>query len=161
MAPKVVAVCGIKNAGKTTLVTKIIRELTKLGYKVAAVKHDGHDFCPDVPGTDSFRMHEAGAYGTAVFSSKRFMVHKVTDHIEEQKLMELFPESDVILLEGFKHTTYPKLEIIRNGIAEESIAKKEGLMAIVTDIPGFANERYPILDLNKTDEIVKFIIEYL
>lgn len=161
MAPKIIAVCGIKNSGKTTLVTKLIRELTKKGCKVAAIKHDGHDFCPDVPGTDSYRMREAGAYGTAVFSSRRFFVYKEAENINERKLINMFPESDVILLEGFKHTAYPKLEIVRNGIAAKPSAKEEGLLAVITDIPGFTSERYPVLNLNDVDGIVRFITDGL
>ncbi|MDO4556353.1 MAG: molybdopterin-guanine dinucleotide biosynthesis protein B, partial [Lachnospiraceae bacterium] len=53
--PFVFAVSGYKNSGKTTLLTHLIEELTERGYKVAVIKHDGHDFESDVPGTDSWR----------------------------------------------------------------------------------------------------------
>ena len=51
--PLILAVCGVKNSGKTILIQKLIPLLQNQGLKVAAVKHDGHDFEPDVPGTDS------------------------------------------------------------------------------------------------------------
>lgn len=41
--------------------------LTDYGLKVATVKHDGHEFEGDVPGTDTYRHMKAGAFGTAVF----------------------------------------------------------------------------------------------
>ncbi len=110
--PFVFAVSGYKNSGKTTLLTQLIPELTRRGYRVAVIKHDGHDFTPDVPGTDSCRHREAGAYGTAVFSDHRFMVTKDLDasctQMDETMLMELFPEADIILIEGLKHSSYPK-----------------------------------------------------
>ena len=69
----VCAVCGVKNTGKTTLIEKLIREYAARGVRTAVIKHDGHDFICDVPGTDSSRFYEAGAYGTAVFSDKGFL----------------------------------------------------------------------------------------
>lgn len=46
--PYIFAVCGYKNTGKTTLITKLIPVLARHGYKAAVIKHDGHDFEPDV-----------------------------------------------------------------------------------------------------------------
>lgn len=106
--PFVFAVSGYKNSGKTTLLTGVIPELVERGYRVAVIKHDGHDFESDVPGTDSYRHQKAGAYGTAVFSEKRLMITKETTEADEQCLMKAFPEADIILLEGFKNSDYPK-----------------------------------------------------
>ena len=47
------AISGYKNSGKTTMIENLIPILTGYGYKVATIKHDAHDFEPDVPGTDS------------------------------------------------------------------------------------------------------------
>lgn len=109
--PVIYAVSGYKNSGKTTLITKLVPILTECGYKVAVIKHDGHDFVPDVPGTDSFRHREAGAYGTAVYSGQRFLVtmewgEKTPD---EKLLMKAFPDADIILIEGLKGSSYPKV----------------------------------------------------
>ena len=106
--PYIFAVCGYKNTGKTTLITKLIPVLARHGYKAAVIKHDGHDFEPDVPGTDSFRHRKAGACGTAVFSARRMMVAKEFPGITERELVQAFPEADVILLEGLKDSPYPK-----------------------------------------------------
>lgn len=102
------AISGYKNSGKTTLITKIIPLLKEAGLKVAVIKHDGHDFEGDVPGTDSYRAKEAGAYGTAVFSANRILIHKQMKGADEKLLKQAFPEADVILLEGFKDSEYPK-----------------------------------------------------
>lgn len=106
--PVIFAISGYKNSGKTTLMTALIAELTRRGYRVATIKHDGHDFEPDVPGTDSCRHRTAGAYGTAVFSKNRFMVTKTWDMVDETALFSAFPEADILLLEGFKDSGYPK-----------------------------------------------------
>ncbi|MFR7443500.1 MAG: molybdopterin-guanine dinucleotide biosynthesis protein B [Sellimonas intestinalis] len=65
--PVLFGVAGDKNTGKTTLMEELIRRLTNRGWKVAAIKHDGHDFEADREGTDSWRHYHAGAYGTVGF----------------------------------------------------------------------------------------------
>lgn len=111
--PFVLAISGVKNSGKTTLITRILPILNEMGLKVAVVKHDGHEFEADVPGTDTYRQMEAGAYGTAVFSKSKFMVVKREPSVSAEQLMGFFPEADVILLEGMKYSHFPKLELIR------------------------------------------------
>ncbi len=106
--PFVFAVSGWKNSGKTTMITRLVPELVRRGYKVAVIKHDGHDFESDVPGTDSYRHQKAGAYGTAVFSDHRFLITKEYQGITERELFAAFPEADIILIEGLKNSPYPK-----------------------------------------------------
>lgn len=133
-ARAIVAISGVKNSGKTTLITRLVPELTARGHKVAVVKHDGHDFVPDVQGTDSYRYGKAGAYGCAVFSDKRFMVIKQSP-ISERSLFTFFPEATVILLEGFKNSPYPKIELVRSGNSDVPVCDPMTLIAVVTDLP--------------------------
>lgn len=106
--PFIFAVSGYKNSGKTTLITRLLPVLVSRGYRVAVIKHDGHDFESDVPGTDSYRHQKAGAYGTAVFSGKRMMLTKEIQGVDETRLSAAFPEADIILIEGLKNSPYPK-----------------------------------------------------
>ena len=130
---KIVAVCGIKNSGKTTLLEKLVEGLAKRGMKVAVIKHDGHDFACDIPGTDSCRLSEAGAYGTAVFSEFRSFVHKKGTNERAKALIQYFPEADIIFVEGMKDSRYPKIEVIREGVSVHPESKQEGRFLIVTD----------------------------
>ena len=109
----IAAISGVKNSGKTTLMEKLIRVLTGRGLQVAAVKHDGHDFTPDVPGTDSWRFGQAGACGYAIYSPWRYQLVRQTQGVCERDFFQAFPEADVILLEGFKDSPYPKIEVVR------------------------------------------------
>ena len=54
---------GFSKTGKTTTVELLIRELRRRGYTVGTIK-DIHyeDYRADVPGTDTFRHRESGAY---------------------------------------------------------------------------------------------------
>ena len=139
---KVIAVCGVKNSGKTTLINKLVRAYTERGLKVAVIKHDGHDFDCDIPGTDTHSFTESGAYGTACFSQNRIFVHKQTgadpERINEtvKALTALFPEADLIFVEGLKGSSLNKIEVIRKGISEEPASDPEGRFLIVTDLPG-------------------------
>lgn len=160
----IIVICGVKNSGKTTLITKLIPKFTSLGYKVATIKHDGHDFDADVEGTDSYKHKQAGAYGTAVFSKNKFMVVKEQKETDESELIKLFPEADIIFLEGFKNSVYPKVEIVRKGNSCESVCNKDNLIAIASDIEN--NEKNldlenKIIDLNNIDKIVEKIIQYI
>ena len=130
---KIIAVCGRKNSGKTSLLVKIIEKLAETNRKAAVIKHDGHDFECDIPETDSYKLKRAGAYGTAVYSENRIFIHKDREAERAEELIKLFPEAEVIFIEGLKSSSYPKIEIVRKGISEYPISNPEGRFLIVTD----------------------------
>ena len=129
---KLVAVSGVKDSGKTTFLEKLIPALGNLGVKTAVIKHDGHSFLPDREGTDTFRLLVAGALGTAVFDGEKFQAVKYAP-ASEKELLALFPEADLILLEGFKHSPYPKIEILRKAVSRKPVCDPSTLLALVTD----------------------------
>ncbi len=57
----VVSFIGLSGRGKTTLLEQLVRELKRLGYRVAVVKHAPHGFDIDHPGKDSWRLNQAGS----------------------------------------------------------------------------------------------------
>ncbi len=157
--PQVIAICGVKNSGKTTLLVRLIQALSRRGLKAAVIKHDGHDFTCDVPGTDSFRFMEAGAMGTAVYSRNRTFLHKLGE-ADEESLISQFPEVDVLFIEGMKKSRYPKLEVIRKEISREPASNPEGRFLIVTDWePEHFSE--PTAGLDHVEEIVERILEQM
>ena len=123
--PAVLAVSGVHNSGKTTLLEKLLPVLRSRGLKVGVIKHDGHDFTPDVPGTDSYRLREAGAEGVAVYSGTRYLL------TEEFRLTE---QDLLALLEGFKSSGWPKIEVVRSAISDAPVSFQP--LAVVGDIPG-------------------------
>ncbi len=161
---KIFAVSGVKNSGKTTLISRILPILSDYGLKVATIKHDGHDFDADVPGTDTYRHFQAGAYGTAVFSDSKYMVVKQQPKVTQEQMMLLFPEADLILLEGFKTCSYPKIELIRRGNSVNSVCEGCHLAAVATDMEPdelvLSDRKIPLLDLNDPKAVADFILAF-
>ena len=128
----VIAVSGVKNSGKTTLIEKLIPALNARGVKTAVLKHDGHSFAADREGTDTCRFLTAGALGAAIFDGEKFQAVKFAS-VTERDLIALYPEAELILLEGFKWTDYPKIELVRRGVSEKPVCDPDTLLALVTD----------------------------
>ena len=152
--PSVVAVCGLKNSGKTTLIVSLVKQLTASGLRVAVIKHDGHDFSCDIPGTDSWQFSQAGAYGTAVYSADRMFVHRQGTGETFEDLLQQFPEADLILLEGGKDSSLPKIEVVRSEISACPVSNPKGRFLIVTDWPEgtFSEPALPFGDVDKIAE---------
>ena len=114
---------------------QLLPALRSRGLKVGIIKHDGHDFTPDVPGTDSYRLREAGAEGVAVYSGTRYLLAEEF-RLTEQDLLALFERHgyDLVLLEGFKSSGWPKIEVVRSAISDAPVSFQP--LAVVGDIPG-------------------------
>lgn len=136
--PPIIAVSGVKNSGKTTLLAGIIPHLRGRGLDVAVIKHDGHDFEPDVPGTDSHRLRLAGANGVAVYSARRYLITAEWPEGSTPAAPALaarFPGADVILLEGGKASAFPKLEVVRGAVSSTPVCDPATLIGLCTDTP--------------------------
>lgn len=130
---RLIAVSGVKNSGKTTLLSALIPVLKNKGLKVGLIKHDGHDFLPDVPGSDSFKLRQAGADPVAVYSPKRYMLTVETNDFSLDKILPHFEGTDLILLEGGKAAPWPKIEVLRGKVSQTPVCDPETLLAIYTD----------------------------
>lgn len=155
----VIAVSGVKNSGKTTLITGILPLLKKQGLRIAVIKHDGHDFSPDVPDTDSYRIRHAGARSVAVYSDHRYMITEEMENVSPEELTRRFQEADLILLEGGKNNTFPKLEVVRGAVSNTFACAQDSLIGLCTD----ANLRLRgrTLPIDDYAGIVELLMEYL
>lgn len=165
--PPVLAVSGTKNTGKTTLLERMVAALTHRGMRVAVIKHDGHDFEADVPGTDSRRMQEAGAYGTVVYSDKRYLAVKRESGRSAADFLPLFPEADLVLLEGQKYSSYPKLELVRRAAGAGPVCPRETVLAYVTDLrdragrPAVDGAAVPVFGFDELERITAFTVDFM
>jgi len=166
MRPPLFGITGWKNSGKTTLGAGLIRELARRGYIVTALKHAHESFDIDHPGRDSFKLREAGARRVVLSSPKRWAVmHELRDE-PEARFEELLSEAgpcDLVVIEGFKNDTFPKLEIRRNGAAsrEPLVSIVPQVVAIASDRPEQEKDSLPIFQIDDIAGIANFVIAYL
>ncbi|MDP3065798.1 MAG: molybdopterin-guanine dinucleotide biosynthesis protein B [Methanobacteriaceae archaeon] len=105
---KILAVVGTKNTGKTTLVTRIVKELVNRGFKVGTIKHTHHDF--DLEGKDTWKHREAGAKMVVGSGKSTFFI--VNEQLPLEKILKIIgntQELDYVVIEGFKFENYPKI----------------------------------------------------
>ena len=132
----VVAIVGKSKSGKTTLIEKLILELRSRGYQVATVKHASRGLAFDKPGKDSWRHIQAGSETTAVGSPDNLVLIKpVTQDVSLDEIARLLDDDyDIILVEGFKSSSVPKIEVHRKDSGPPLSAVRKRI-AIVSDEP--------------------------
>jgi len=161
-----VGFAAYSGTGKTTLLEKIIPELNNRNINIAVIKHAHHDFDIDYPGKDSYRLRHAGANQTIVASNKRWaLIHENRNKQEEPNLFDLLDHLDhegldLILIEGFKHESIPRIELHRKTINRGYMyPNDENIIAIATDSTNAKIEHITQLDINNPNQIVDFIFE--
>ncbi len=114
MTQRIIGVAGFKNAGKTTLVERLVTELTGRGFRISTIKHAHHSFDIDHEGRDSFRHRAAGAAQVAVVSRHRWaVISELGDNPEpslDEMLAKLDP-CDLVIVEGYKRDGHDKIEV--------------------------------------------------
>jgi molybdopterin-guanine dinucleotide biosynthesis protein B len=165
---KVFGLAGYSGSGKTTLLEELIPRLTAAGLKVSLIKHAHHRFDIDQPGKDSYRLREAGCSEVLLISEQRWVLMHELRGAPEPSLEEQiarFSECDLVLVEGFKYTPIPKLEVHRPSVGKPLIAGSgvETIVAIATDEPDVVRQQsaLPTLDLNDRDAIANFILRHM
>jgi len=154
---------GFSGSGKTTLIEKLIPLFVAKGLKIALVKHAHHDFDVDQPGKDSYRHRAAGAAEVLVTSGRRWaLVHELGDEPEpglEPHVARLAP-CDLVLVEGFKRETIPKLEVYRLETGKPLLFPEDRhIVAVAANTPLPTN--LPQLDINQPQPVADFILRYL
>ena len=112
---KVFGVIGWKNSGKTSLMERLVTDITARGLTVSTVKHVHHDVDLDQPGKDTFRHRAAGAVEVVLASANRFALmheHRGLEPALAEILSRLAPV-DLVLVEGYKRDAHPKIEVFR------------------------------------------------
>jgi len=131
----VVSIVGKSQSGKTVLMEQLIAEFKRRGYKVAALKHSRGGMEIDHPGKDSWRYAQAGSDAVLISSPDKLAFIKSLDHdLNIEEILPIVgPEFDLVLVEGFKKSKTPKIEVHRKGLGDDFLCSPEELSAIVTD----------------------------
>jgi len=158
--PAVVSIVGAPDAGKTTLIERLIPELARRGLRVGTIKHDVHGFEMDREGKDSFRHKHAGAVTSLISSPAQ--VGMVRDVERERTVAELvqryLSHVDVVLTEGYRREARAKVEVHRREASERPLLEAEdGLILVLSD--GAPTMGVPVLDLDDVAGLADHLVE--
>jgi len=161
--PPWLGIAGAKHTGKTTMAAALIAELTRRGLVVSSVKRAHHGVDLDQPGRDTYRHREAGAHEVALVTPARFAILHERRGAPEPELAEIagrLGPCDLVVVEGFTNTDFPKIEVRRAGAEGASRGPIPGIVAVAadTDQPG---ETLPVLPLNDAAAIADFVVRHL
>jgi len=113
----VFGIAGHSGMGKTTLLERLVPELTSRGLSVSLVKHSHKAIEIDRPGKDSYRLREAGCQEVLLLGNERWaLMHELRGESEPplDYLLSRLQHCDLVLVEGFKSGDFPKLEVWRH-----------------------------------------------
>ncbi|PZQ97911.1 MAG: molybdopterin-guanine dinucleotide biosynthesis protein B [Cereibacter sphaeroides] len=158
---KVYGLIGWKNAGKTTLMERLVAEITARGISVSTVKHVHHDVDLDQPGKDTYRHRAAGAREVVLASAKRHAI--LTEHRDGPEpplstiLTRLSPV-DLVLVEGYKRDDHPKIEVYRAETGHQLIQPGDPYVRAVASDADLPKLTVAVLDLNDPVAIADFVL---
>ena len=162
----VLGFAAFSGTGKTTLLEKLIPQLTQQGIRIGMIKHAHHEFDIDKPGKDSYRLRKAGAQQMLIASSRRQALMTENETSQEPRLDELvthldLENIDLVLVEGFKHVSFPRIELHRKELGKTLLYPEDpGIIAVASDHQADYGG-LPALDINDSAAIAAFIITWL
>lgn len=162
MKQNVIGITGWKNAGKTTLVEKLVAHFSAMGLRVATIKHAHHEFDIDHQGTDSFRHRKAGAREVAIVSARRWAVMHELEGETEPPLAEVLAKlspCDLVIVEGYKREGHAKIEVRRGGHGTPLSPQDPAIIAVASDAEN-SDSPLPVFGLDDTMRIAAFILEH-
>ncbi|MGH7585165.1 MAG: molybdopterin-guanine dinucleotide biosynthesis protein B [Gemmatimonadales bacterium] len=156
-ALRIVSIIGRKDAGKTTLTVALAAEFVRRGRRVMTIKHASHQIQPDREGSDSWRhFNEGRAERTLLVAPDvRMLLEKASDDTDPVELARRYlGEADIVLVEGFKHASLPKIEVFRAAVADTPLydpdaGDADDWLALLTDGPR-PPARCPVLRFQDT-----------
>lgn len=162
----VVGFAAYSGSGKTTLMRKLIPRLVARGKRTAIVKHAHHEFDIDHPGKDSYELRKAGANQVLVGSGERWAMIVETAGAHDAELTDflnhlVIGDIELILVEGFRHKLFPKIEVHRQQLGRELFyPQDDSIIAIATDDVAMHKSTLPILHIDKVESIADFLVDY-
>lgn len=131
----IVVFSGPSGVGKTRLLRRLVAELTRRGLAVGYVKHAGHDHPLDRRGKDTEVVRRAGAIAAAI-EGPGAMAYFGPPAGSARALAALMPGADLIVAEGWRRESLPRVEVHRRAVSREFLcAGDRRVFAVVTDEP--------------------------
>ena len=161
---KALGIAGISFTAKVVLPLPLKPALGRRGITLSTIKHAHHAFDVDQPGKDSFEHRHAGAREVLVSSAQRWaLMHEHRGDAEpgmEELLAKLAPV-DLVLVEGWKHGTHPKLEVHRPSVGKPLIARDDPHVIAVASDEDIPDLSVPLLPLGDVEAVADFIQTWL
>lgn len=136
---RVFGIAGHSGMGKTTLLERLVPDLSARGLVVSLIKHSHKSIDIDRPGKDSYRLRESGCKEVLLLGNERWaLMHELRGAPEPplDSLIERLQHCDLVLVEGFKHGHFPKLEVWRPSEGRPTLWPAwPGIAAIASDVP--------------------------
>ncbi|MFW5453833.1 molybdopterin-guanine dinucleotide biosynthesis protein B [Thioalkalivibrio sulfidiphilus] len=162
----VLGFAAFSGTGKTTLLTQLIPMLREQGLRISMVKHAHHDFDVDKPGKDSYELRKAGATQMLIASDRRMALMTEFEPPADPRLQDLLAQldprrADLVLVEGFKHEHFPKIELHRPSLGKPLMFPEDtDIIAVACDAPLDRDCDRPLLDLNDLGAIRDFVLQW-
>ncbi|MGB8312989.1 MAG: molybdopterin-guanine dinucleotide biosynthesis protein B [Aestuariivirga sp.] len=164
MRQRVIGVAGFKNAGKTTLVEKLVMDLTGRGYRISTVKHAHHSFDIDHEGRDSFRHRKAGATEVAVVSKGRWaLIHELREEAEPAlaDILRKLAPCDLVIVEGYKRDGHDKIEVRNLALDHPNLAGDDPTIVAIAATGAISGTPVPVFDRDDVSALSAFIISHM
>ena len=156
-----IGLAGWSGSGKTTLLAKLLPVLIARGRTVSTIKHAHHAFDVDQPGKDSHTHRLAGAAEVLVSSANRWaLMHELRGEAEPmlRDLVTRLSPVDLVVVEGFKTQTHPKLEVHRSDVGKPLLYPNDpNIVAIASDTR--PPSTLPFADLNDIERVADLVDE--
>ncbi|RME43257.1 MAG: molybdopterin-guanine dinucleotide biosynthesis protein B [Chloroflexi bacterium] len=159
--PPVISIVAKSGTGKTTFIEKLIPHLKTRGLRVGVLKHHSHNTPFDTPGKDTYRHFQAGADVVVGASAVQVAVFRRENGAADLDavIRREFAGLDLVLTEGFKRGSYPKIEVHRAERSADLLCSEEELLAVATDERLELN--VPQFDLDDIEAVADFILSWL
>ena len=167
---KIFGIAGHSGMGKTTLLERLVPAITARGLVVSLIKHSHKNIDIDRPGKDSYRLRESGCKEVLLLGNDRWaLMHELRGATEPSLdyLLDRLQHCDLVLIEGFKHGDFPKLEVWRASEGKATLWPAwPGILAIASDTPraalavGEAAPDVVPLDLASIDVVADFVLQH-
>lgn len=155
---KIFGIAGWSGSGKTTLILRLLPVLVGRGIAVATLKHTHHD--PALGDDDSRALIAAGLREAVIAAPERFAVMGGCVEPSLEDLARRVAGVDLLLVEGFKFSGHPKLEVWDPALGKPPLAPQQPSVVAVAADAAPPDCRRPVFRRDDAEAIAAFILAH-